>query len=137
MSTPIPRLILLLSTMLMHEVLVAQVLDASDHAPCSPTDSTVQVRRLYDDSLCTSFVICIPRSVAPHYHRHHTEHVMVLEGAGIMQLGDSVFSISAGTNIVIPMGTPHSVRTTSSIPLRVISVQSPRFDGTDRILVAP
>ena len=118
-------------------VLHGQVLDTSHLAPCTHSDSTVQVHRLYDDSLCTSFVICIPRSVARHYHRYHTEHVMVLEGAGIIQLGDSTFSISAGTSIVIPKGTAHGVRTTSLTPLRVISVQSPRFDGTDRIFIEP
>ena len=118
-------------------ILSAQQYLTPDMPPCNATDSLVQVRPLYSDSLCSSFVICIPRAVAPHYHRHHTEHVTVLEGTAIMQLGDSTFAIAAGRCIVIPKGTPHAVTTTSTLPLRVISVQSPRFDGTDRVFVEP
>lgn len=118
-------------------MLFAQQHLAPDMLPCNAADSLVQVRPLYSDSLCSSFVICIPGAVAPHYHRYHTEHVTVLEGTATMQLGDSTFSIAAGHCIVIPKGTPHAVITTSTIPLRVISVQSPRFDGTDRIFLEP
>ena len=103
--------------------------------PCSVDTGQVVVTPLYSDSLCSSFLICIPRSVPPHFHREHTEHVVVLEGEAIMLLGDSSFAISAGRTIIIPKGTAHAVRTTSAIPLRVISVQSPRYDGTDRILL--
>ncbi|HRH39186.1 MAG TPA: cupin domain-containing protein, partial [Flavobacteriales bacterium] len=75
--------------------------------------------------------------VAPHFHQHHTEHVVVLEGTAVMTLGDSTFTIAAGSTIAIPMGTVHAVTTTSNVPLRVISVQSPQFDGTDRVFVKP
>lgn len=118
-------------------ILLAQQHLSADMLPCNAADSLVQVRPLYSDSLCSSFVICIPRAVAPHYHRYHTEHVTVLEGTATMQLGDSTFSIAAGQCIVIPKGTPHAVTTTSTTPLRVISVQSPHFDGTDRIFLDP
>ena len=67
--------------------------------------------------------------------RHlHTEQVYVLEGGGSMTLGDSTFSIKAGDLILIPMGTPHSVITTTDVPLKVVSIQSPKFDG-DRIWI--
>lgn len=104
-----------------------------DTLPCDTTGGPVQVHPLYSDSLCSSFLICVPRSVAPHYHRFHTEHVVVLEGTGTMLLGDSTFTIAAGHSIVVPKGTPHAVTTTSDTPLRVISVQAPYFDGTDRV----
>lgn len=88
---------------------------------------------LHHDSLSSSFIICIPSEVAPHYHAAHTEHVTVLSGTGEMLLGDSTFTIAPGDVMVIPMRTPHGVRTTSTAPLRVLSVQSPRFDGSDRV----
>jgi mannose-6-phosphate isomerase-like protein (cupin superfamily) len=92
---------------------------------------------LHADSACSSFLICVPRSVPPHFHVHHTEHVSVLSGEGTMRLGDSTFTVAAGRSIVIPKGTVHAVVTTSIEPLRVISVQAPYFDGTDRVFVDP
>ena len=109
--------------------------DAIPH--CATTDTTNSVHVLFTDSLCSSFLICIPRSVAQHYHRYHTEHVFVLDGAGQMMLGDSLFPVTRGHIVVIPQGTPHAVRTSSASPLRVISIQSPQFDGSDRVPFSP
>lgn len=113
----------------------AQHFPPSTLKTCEGTNAGVQVSPLYSDSLCSSFVICIPKEVRPHLHRTHTEHVVVLEGEGVMQLGDSTFTIAAGHSMVIAPGRVHAVRVTSTIPLRIISVQSPSFDGTDRIMI--
>jgi mannose-6-phosphate isomerase-like protein (cupin superfamily) len=93
----------------------------------------VHVTALHADSLCSSFLIRVDSAVAPHLHRFHTEHVVVLEGEGEMLLGDTVRTLRAGDTVVIPRNTPHAVKVTSGVPLRVISVQAPRFDGTDRV----
>lgn len=108
-----------------------------DAFPCDPLDSLIQVRPIHDDSVSSSFLICIPRSVRPHYHRTHTEHVTVLEGHGVMQLGDSSFTIGPGHCIVIPAGVAHAAQVSNGGMLRVLSVQSPHFDGTDRVFVSP
>ena len=100
---------------------------------CASATGKVTMQTLHSDSLSSSFVICVPKEVAPHFHRYHTENVVVLEGTATMQLGDSSFAIGPGDAIAIPMGTVHAVQTTSLVPLKVISVQSPRFDGTDRV----
>lgn len=101
--------------------------------PCGAESDRNEVHVLHHDSLSSSFIICIPMEVAPHYHAAHTEHVTVLSGTGEMLLGDSTFTIAPGDVIVIPLRAPHGVRTTSADPLRVLSVQSPRFDGSDRV----
>ncbi|HRD52921.1 MAG TPA: cupin domain-containing protein [Flavobacteriales bacterium] len=103
-------------------------------APCG-TGPANEVRPLHSDSLASSFLICVPKEVKAHYHTAHTEHVVVLEGEGEMLLGDSLFTIRKGDTIAIPRGTAHAARTTSVDPLRVISIQSPRFDGSDRVPV--
>jgi mannose-6-phosphate isomerase-like protein (cupin superfamily) len=51
-----------------------------------------------------------------------------------MQLGEQIKAIKKGDFIFIPKNTFHAVKTTSEIPLKVISLQAPFFDGTDRIL---
>ena len=94
-----------------------------------------QVKLLASDSLCSTFFIVIPGEVKMHYHAFHSENVMVIEGKGIMKLGDKEFEIKEGDLIVIPRGTKHSVKRTGEKPLKVISVQSPYFDGKDRVMV--
>ena len=93
------------------------------------------VKQLYHDSSdVSSFLILIKKEVKSHKHLSHAEHVYVLEGEGIMQLGKISKKIKKGDFIFIPKNTFHSVITTSVIPLKVISLQSPFFDGNDRIL---
>jgi mannose-6-phosphate isomerase-like protein (cupin superfamily) len=59
----------------------------------------------------------------------------VIEGKGVMTLGNIELPIQAGDWVVIPEGTPHRVKVTSKRPLKVLSIQSPQFDGTDRIIL--
>ncbi len=92
-------------------------------------------RTVFGDSLASSFCIVIKKEVKPHKHLTHSEHVIVMEGEAIMKIADKIFPIKKGDLIFIPKNTIHSVKTTSKIPLKVISVQSPIFDGKDRIMM--
>lgn len=92
-------------------------------------------RMVASDSLSSSFVIFIKKEVKKHKHVSHTENVYILDGEGEMLLGDKSFKVKKGDMIFIPMNTVHSLKVTSSIPVKVLSVQSPRFDGKDRIFV--
>lgn len=83
----------------------------------------------------TSFVICIKTKVKKHKHLNHTELIQVLEGAGNMTLGKETFKIKQGDFILVPENTVHSVIVTSTIPLKVLSIQTPEFDGSDRIWI--
>jgi len=90
-------------------------------------------KKIYSDSLSTTFVIWIKHTVPKHYHAAHTEQVFVLEGHATMLLGDVWLDVAPGQQIFIPKGTPHSVKVKEGEVLKVISIQSPMFDGTDRI----
>lgn len=92
-------------------------------------------RMVASDSLSSSFVIFIKKEVKKHKHATHTENVYILDGEGEMLLGDKIFKVKKGDIIFIPMNTVHSLKVTSSTPVKVLSVQSPRFDGKDRIFV--
>lgn len=91
-------------------------------------------RPVYSDSLASSFVIFIKKEVKAHKHILHTEHVTILEGEAEMTLGDKKFTVKKGDIIFIPKNTFHSLKTTSQIPVKVLSIQAPRFDGTDRVM---
>lgn len=90
-------------------------------------------KQIYSDSLATTFVIWIKHKVPLHKHAWHTEQVVILEGEGEMILGDTTFIVRAGDHITIPQNTPHAVNVTSAVPLKVLSIQAPYFDGTDRV----
>ena len=81
------------------------------------------------------FVIFIKKEVKKHKHATHTENVYILDGEGEMLLGDKTFKVKKGDMIFISMNTVHSLKVTSSVPVKVLSVQSPRFDGKDRIFI--
>lgn len=93
------------------------------------------MRPLFSDSLSSSFVIYVKKEVKPHKHVSHTEQVYVLDGIGEMLIGEKKFNVKKGDIIFIPKNTVHALINTSSVPIKVISIQSPYFDGSDRIAV--
>lgn len=101
------------------------------NAPASTEN--IYNRPLYSDSLSSSFVIIVKKQVKKHLHAHHSEQVYVISGEADMLLGDSIIHIKPGDLIFIPKNTPHAVTVTSTVPLKIISIQSPYFDGTDRV----
>lgn len=61
--------------------------------------------------------------------------MIVLEGEGDRIVAEKKFNIKKGDVVFIPKGAPHALFTTSVIPVKVISVQSPHFDGKDRVMI--
>lgn len=93
----------------------------------------VYSRSIAFDSLASSFVIFIKKEVKEHKHVFHSEHVYVLEGEGEMLLGERSFMVKKGDMVFIPKNTVHGLKVTSMVPVKVLSIQSPLFDGKDRI----
>lgn len=92
-------------------------------------------KTLFGDSLSSSFCIVIKKEVKSHKHITHSEHVVVMDGEATMTLGQKTFPIKKGDVVFIPKNTIHSVKVTGKTPLKVISIQSPLFDGKDRIMI--
>jgi mannose-6-phosphate isomerase-like protein (cupin superfamily) len=90
---------------------------------------------VYSDENASVFVIYVKNHVPKHYHKTHTETVIVLEGKGEMSLGGEIFDIKKGDQMVIPPGTHHSVVVKSKKPLKVVSIQAPKFENKDRFWV--
>lgn len=128
------RILLPLALLTFQQVRAQRILTAAEAAAIAGP-GPVHVTALHADSLCSSYLIRVDTEVPLHMHRAHTEHVMVLEGEGLMTLGDTVRSIRVGDIVIIPRNTPHAVKVHGHLPLRVISVQAPRFDGADRVLL--
>lgn len=115
----------------------AQVLPHEVNIEPQTTYDNIHVQRIKGDSNYTAFIIWIKKEVKPHFHQHHTEVITVLEGKARMTMNDTTFTIRKGDVMVIPENTVHSVINHSKKPLKVISVQTPWFDGKDRIFKTP
>lgn len=98
------------------------------------SDGPVRVQQLATDGNSSQFFIEIDHAVRPHKHLSHSESIYVVQGEGRMQLGDNTISIKPGDFIHVPEGVVHGVEVTQQ-PLKVLSVQAPEFDGTDRVWV--
>jgi mannose-6-phosphate isomerase-like protein (cupin superfamily) len=90
---------------------------------------------VHSDSLTSSFVIFIRKEVKLHKHIYHSEQVLILDGEGQMRLGDKSFPVRKGDIILIPQNTPHALKVTGNAPMKVLSIQSPYFDGKDRVFL--
>ncbi|MCB9245073.1 MAG: cupin domain-containing protein [Flavobacteriales bacterium] len=102
----------------------------------APQDyDNIHVERIHSDERSSTFLIWVKKEVKLHKHEYHTETIVVLEGKAIMQIGDETRTISKGDLILIPVNTPHSVRTLSGKALKVVSVQAPEFKGQDRVWI--
>lgn len=102
--------------------------------PDKPFDNVLAMP-IGGDSLVSSFMIWIKKEVKPHKHLHHTEQVYIVEGKAQMTLGEATFEVKKGDWVLIPKHTVHSVKVLSKKPLKVVSIQAPHFDGTDRVYI--
>lgn len=96
--------------------------------------TNVHVQKIADSQEQSTFIIWVKENVKAHYHAWHTEHIVVISGEAWMRLGSDSLHIKPGVHIYIPKGTVHSVyHVLGTEPLKVLSIQSPKFDGEDRI----
>ncbi len=93
----------------------------------------ILVKKLDTDSNSTSFVIWIKKGVKSHKHETHSEIIYVVEGSGLMTIGDQSFDIKPGDYFRIPKNTFHSLKVSPNNTMKVLSVQSPEFLGKDRV----
>ncbi|MFW5487784.1 MAG: cupin domain-containing protein [Desulfovibrio sp.] len=75
------------------------------------------------------------KSTEHHVHMKTEELYHVTSGAGEMRLGDETFPISPKDTVLIPPGTPHSVRNTGNEPLVMLCCCAPAYAHEDTTLV--
>jgi mannose-6-phosphate isomerase-like protein (cupin superfamily) len=73
----------------------------------------------------TQFVGWIPPGRAPTHHHPYEEVVYVLEGEGLLHLGESTRPIRAGSCVHLPSPVEHCLENTGTAPLRVLGVFHP------------
>lgn len=95
----------------------------------------ILVKKVSDDKNQTSFMIWVKDEVKMHKHAYHTENLYVVSGKGEFTVGGETKTIKKGDYLTIPKNTSHSLIVTSFKPIQVLSIQSPRFVGNDRIFI--
>ncbi len=71
----------------------------------------------------------------PHFHRQTEEIYFILEGHGIMRVGDEERPIWPGDAIAIPPGTVHQIRASAHDGLRFLCCCTPPYEHDDTVLV--
>lgn len=102
--------------------------------PSKPYEN-IHVVPLATNEHASDFLVFIKNEVKAHYHKNHTEIVYVLSGEAEFTLDKTTEKVSKGSYVRIEPGQVHSVKVTSSKPLKVLSIQTPQFFGKDRIFI--
>jgi mannose-6-phosphate isomerase-like protein (cupin superfamily) len=127
-------LILLMAGALPVMAFTQHVADLSTRKPKGEWENTA-VEKIADDSLSTTFIIWIRGGIKHHFHETHTESIYILEGEGVMELGDQTFAVKSGDYVLIPRHTVHAV--TANSTLKVLSIQTPQWTTEDRKFIPP
>ena len=128
------KILIALSCLIAIAVLAQDIKKLAEEKPDEEFEN-IWVKKISDDDEQTSFVIWVKENVRLHKHEHHSENIYVLGGKGEMQINDENFVIKKGDYFNIPKNTPHGLKVLSSSPVKVLSIQSPKFEGRDRIFL--
>ena len=87
---------------------------------------TQVTRGTFLESLVAADVVRVEPGSASQVHRHNQAETVlyILDGSGIVQVGERKHHVSAGERVLVGKGVYHGVRTLQE-PLRFLSVQSP------------
>lgn len=66
-------------------------------------------------------------TVPPHHHEVLEEVYYILEGSGLMTVGDEQREVSAGDAVYIPRHHRHTLTNTGAEPMRILLVCGPAF----------
>jgi mannose-6-phosphate isomerase-like protein (cupin superfamily) len=72
-------------------------------------------------------------AVAPHQHRQLEEIYYILEGRGVMTVGDEQREVRAGDAVYIPRRSRHTLANTGAEAMKILLVCGPAFFYEDEI----
>ncbi|MDH5786643.1 MAG: cupin domain-containing protein [Chromatiales bacterium] len=79
----------------------------------------------------------VPPGTRTLLHRHHQSEELyhILEGAGVMTLGEERFEVSGGDTVLIPPGTAHAIENSGKVPLKLLCCCAPPYAHEDTELL--
>lgn len=97
--------------------------------PC-PCGSSTRIITA-NDTPTAGFHITHIQDSQKHYHKRTTEIYHILEGQGVLEIGDDTVELKPGVTILIEPGTPHR----GYGDFKTIVVPIPAFDPSDEFIV--
>lgn len=76
-------------------------------------------------------IIPVGEETLLHRHERSEEIYYILEGDGIMRLGDDEFAVAAGDAVCIPPSSPHNIRNSGAQPLKLLCCCTPAYAHAD------
>ena len=111
-----------------------------DRVPAFTTKDGSEIRELlaYRNSAIRNQSLAEARlppgaSTTPHHHVRAEEVYYVLEGEGLMRIGEESRHVGAGDAIAIPPGMVHQIGNTGGCVLRFLCCCSPAYEHEDTI----
>jgi mannose-6-phosphate isomerase-like protein (cupin superfamily) len=95
--------------------------------PGAQGDSVVSVK---NQSLAEA-TVAVGMATMLHLHIHTEELYHITSGKGLMTLGDEQFNVAVGDTICIPPGTPHCIKNTGGLDLKILCSCSPAYSHED------
>jgi mannose-6-phosphate isomerase-like protein (cupin superfamily) len=89
-----------------------------------------QARRAFVDSdtpVASMHIVDIKKDSEAHYHKHHTEIYLILEGEGHIELDGELYPVKPMTTVMIKPGCRH--RAVGN--LKIANIPIPAFDEAD------
>lgn len=69
-----------------------------------------------------------------HFHPQTEEIYYILEGQGMMRVGDETRGVGPGDAIAIPPGAVHQIRNTGAVVLRFLCCCAPAYEDADTVM---
>lgn len=70
-----------------------------------------------------------------HYHPKTEEIYFLVQGEGVMHLGEDVFRVRTGDAVPIPPGTIHWIENDQELELKLLCCCAPGYEHDDTVLV--
>jgi mannose-6-phosphate isomerase-like protein (cupin superfamily) len=74
------------------------------------------------------------QTVAPHHHGQIEEIYYIVEGRGVMIVGNEECTVAAGDAVFVPRNHRHTLTNNGAEPLRLLLVCGPAFFYEDEVL---
>jgi mannose-6-phosphate isomerase-like protein (cupin superfamily) len=75
------------------------------------------------------------RTTTAHYHLQTEEIYYILEGRGVMRIGNESRDVGPGDAIAIPPGSEHQITNTGHVMLKFLCCCAPAYEHDDTVLV--
>ena len=71
-----------------------------------------------------------------HKHGQSEEIYHIVQGHGLLVLGDEQYDVTVGDTVYIPPDMPHQIKNMGEIPLKILCCSSPAYSHDDTEILA-